>query len=94
VDNRKRIRELRDETIALADDKTLCQAERHCGSRPRERAIRALLQAEKQMHLAPKTLGELTDEFDAWARVGAADRRQFGQVEGHRRPCRKAGTQP
>jgi hypothetical protein len=28
VDNRKRIRELTDETIALADDKTLCQAEK------------------------------------------------------------------
>jgi hypothetical protein len=70
--NGKRIRELTDECVALADDRTISRAERELRILTRQRAIRALLQAEKQA--PPKTLDELTGEFDQWVRVGAADK--------------------
>jgi hypothetical protein len=66
VDNRKRIRELTDEAIALADDPSLCQAERYLRIKTRERAVRALLQAEKQAHLTPKTLIALAESTADW----------------------------
>jgi len=76
----KRIRELTDKCVALADDRTLCHAEQNLRILTRQRAIRALLQAEKQAHLTPKDTGELTDGFDTWARVGATDEKEAGQT--------------